>query len=129
MKRLYILLLLLGYFPISASAQLTNMTPNVGNYLQQLQPTITGNGIFIQSSSPYGNLFLVQLRQGSDIIKLFDYTDFSTFFNISVIDANTITGSLLVPITAPTGVYDLEVTTGDIWDPFTNQQFYTLPAA
>lgn len=126
MKKLYLLtfMLLLVY---GSEAQITGINPNQGLNLDVLQTTITGNGIFVQSSSPSGNLFQVRLVNGVDVISVFDY--FIGMGNTTVVDPNTVTTDITIPLTAPSGLYDLEITTGDIFDPSSGQTSYSLPNA
>jgi hypothetical protein len=126
----YILLLLIAGLAASQSvySQLTGITPNTAQYGQSLQTTITSNGIFIQGFSPNGNVQYIYLRhstQPTNIVTIFDWS--STPNNTTVIDANTLlTDFFSIPFNAPSGVYDLNVTT---WDPWTPQVNYILPNA
>src|SRR5688572_2958378 len=121
MKYFYILLTLFLFLGSSANAQLTGFTPSTGTYGQALTTTITGNGIFIQSSSPSGNLFSIKLIKGVDQLVLFDYPNFWNYWGlVNVIDPNTVTADFIVPLGTVPGVYDLEVITGNIFDPWCN---------
>lgn len=129
MKKSSLLLIALCSLYQLSSAQLTGILPNQGIPGQTLNTTITGTGIFIQSSSPSGNLFDVRLRQGGSYITLFDYNNFWMFWNVTVIDPNTVLAELYIPPGATPGLYDLEITTGDPFYPYWNQNFYSVPGA
>lgn len=127
MKKLILLFALL-FVVVNSNAQLTGITPSQGLNGQTLQTTITGNGIFIQSSSPSGNLFQIRMIDGSNVISVFDY--FSGWMGNTIVnDPNTVTTEITIPIQSPPGDYDLEVITGDFIDPSSNQTTYTLPDA
>ncbi len=117
-------------FCVSAKAQLTGIVPNQAQQGQTgLNTTITGSGIFIQSSSPSGNLYDIYLQQGATTIYLFDWNN-QWNYNVTVTDPNTVeVVGLNIPGGAPLGAYDLHVTTGDVLYPWMNQNFYTLPGA
>lgn len=111
----------------TANAQLTGITPGSAVQGTTLQTTITGNGIFVQGMSPPGNIFDIRLKQGGNTIILFDW--WNLWYTATVVDPNTATVDFSVPMGAVVGMYDLEVTTGDVWDPWSNQITYTLPNA
>ncbi len=115
--------------PGMAQAQLTGMNPNTAYPGQQnFNTTITSSGLFVQSSSPTGNLFQIYLQQGAYTFDLFNYS--LGGWNANVVDPNTVdVTNINIPLGAQSGTYDLHVTTGDWWDPWSNQMFYTLPAA
>ena len=127
MKNRYSLACLFVLFSLAVNAQLTGITPNQGVHMQTLQTTITSNGLFIQSSSPGGNIYEIKLTKGGDVITVFEYWNWNT--NINVVDANTVTIDMTIPYSVGAGVYDLGVTTGDVWDPTWNQSFDFLPGA
>lgn len=127
MRKVYLLILIL-FIATTSQAQLTGMSPNQGVNGQTLQTTISGNGIFIQSSSPSGNLYQIRMINGTDIISVFDYWN-SWMGTTSVVDPNTVETELTIPLASPAGLYDLEVIVGDVWDPAWNQTTYTLPDA
>jgi len=113
---------------LSSVAQLSNMNPNQGIYQQTLITTITGTGIFIQSGSPSGNLFEIKLTQGVNQITLFDYWN-AWMYNVNVTSNTTVDAEFTIPLSVPSGLYDLSVTIGDVWNPWNNQFTYTLPGA
>ncbi|MDQ3049876.1 MAG: T9SS type A sorting domain-containing protein [Bacteroidota bacterium] len=128
MKNLYTLAFVFLLMAASATAQVTGITPSSGVHNQTLQTTITSNGIFIQSSSPSGNIYQIRLHQGgANQIMIFNLGNW--MFTTQVTDPNTAVADLTIPISVPAGVYDLEVIIGDVSDPTTNQFTYTLPAA
>lgn len=125
----YILIITILAFCISAKAQLTAITPNQGYAGQVLNTSVTGAGIFMQSSSPSGNVYDMYLQQGGSIIYLFDWnTQWNYSINVVTPDSVDIQ-NFIIPGGAASGSYDLHVTTGDIFQPWINQNFYTLPAA
>ncbi|HKR05658.1 MAG TPA: SdrD B-like domain-containing protein [Bacteroidia bacterium] len=125
-----ILLLITGIFIcFTANAQLTGMNPASAGPGQTLQTTVTGPGLFLQGSSPSGNLFSVYLTNGSTSIAIFDYGNM-IFNNITVNSTDDFTTDFFnIPITATPGSYLLTVVTGDMFNPWWNQQTYTLPNA
>lgn len=128
MKNSSLLTLLFLLLVVSAKAQLTGMTPNQGVHGQTLPTTITGNGIFIQSSSPSGNIYQMRLLDGANSIMIFDLWS-TGWWTTNVVDPDTVTAEVVIPISAVPGLYDLEVITGDVMFPWTNQTTYTLPDA
>ncbi|MDQ3049875.1 MAG: T9SS type A sorting domain-containing protein [Bacteroidota bacterium] len=129
MKTLYTLILFIG-FSVAVQAQITNINPTVGILGQDLQTTITGSGIFVQNSTPSGNIYRIRLVKGVDQIMIFDWAQIWNFWAAAtIIDPNTVIADLEIPLTAVPGVYDVEVIIGDIGDPSFNQFTYTLPAA
>ena len=130
MLKHYLFTLLLCFQFLFVKAQLTGMSPNQAIVPQTIQTTITGNGIFIQTGSPSGNLFDMRLiGPGGFNIVMFDFNNIWNYWSTNVIDANTVVTEVPVPGNAPPGLYDLQVTTGDPWYPWWNQQFYSLPGA
>lgn len=127
MKHLAPLSVLFLFLSHVVNAQLTGMTPGSGVQGTSLQTTITGNGIFVQAMSPPGNIFDIRLKQGGNIIPLFDW--WNLWYTATVVDPNTAVVDFTIPMGAVLGMYDLEVTTGDVWDPWSNQITYTLPSA
>jgi len=124
MKKLYLIVAFLLLFIKVTDAQVTGFTPSQGALGQTLQTTITGNGIFLQNATPSGNLYQIKLIKGADVITLFDWNQFwNYYFTV------TVAAELNIPIGGIPGVYDLEVITGDLFDPQLNQTTYTLPAA
>ena len=114
---------------LTANAQLTGMNPDSAGAGQTLQTTVTGPGLFMQSSSPSGNLFSVYLTNGPTSIAIFDYGNW-VWNNINVLSTDSfITDYFNIPITATPGSYLLTVVTGDVFNPWWNQQTYTLPNA
>ena len=109
---------------------LNSITPTIGFPGQILSTTVSGSGIFVQGSSPSGNIYNIYLQQGAGFS--FYFFDYNTLwqYNINVTDPNTVeTFNSSIPAGAPLGSYDLHVTTGDVSAPWWNQQFYTLPNA
>jgi len=128
MKKIYTLfvLLILSY---SAQAQLTGMNPNIGVLNQTLNTTITTSGIFIQNSSPTGNIYEIKLvGPAFYTIDIFNM-DFVPNFTTTVINADSVTTDMTIPLAAQSGLYELRVTIGDVLDPHINQIQYTLPNA
>src|SRR6185436_2787809 len=112
-----------------ANAQLTGMNPAFAGPGQTLQTTVTGPGLFLQGSSPSGNIFSVYLTNGPTSLALFDWGNF-IWNNLTVLSTDEfITDYFNVPITATPGNYLLTVVTGDLFNPWWNQQTYTLPNA
>jgi|GEM_PF-2774377 len=112
-----------------ANAQLTGMNPASAGPGQTLQTTVTGPGLFLQGSSPSGNIFSVYLTNGPTSLALFDWGNF-IWNNLTVLSTDEfITDYFNVPITATPGNYLLTVVTGDLFNPWWNQQTYTLPNA
>src|SRR5688572_578264 len=128
MKKLLLTTVGILFTALSSFAQLTNMNPNQGSFGQTLMTTITGTGIFIQSSSPSGNICEMKLKQGVNIINLFEYWN-SFIYDVTITSPNTVDAEVVVPITVPVGTYDLEVTVGSAIDPCFGTSTYTLPAA
>ncbi|MEP7171773.1 MAG: hypothetical protein ABI855_20535, partial [Bacteroidota bacterium] len=128
MKKVLLLILIIS-FSVIAKGQLTGMNPNVAGPGQTLQTTVTGPGLFIQASSPSGNLFSVVLTNGPTTLTIFDWGTFM-WNNITVLSTDQfITDFFQIPYNATPGQYLLTVVTGDVFDPWTNQQTYTLPNA
>ncbi|HKR05018.1 MAG TPA: T9SS type A sorting domain-containing protein [Bacteroidia bacterium] len=128
MKKLLLAITIIS-FSLSAKAQLTGMSPNTASINQTLQTTVTGPGLFLQGSSPSGNLFSVYLTNGATSIAIFDYGNM-IFNNITVNSTDDFTTDFFtIPYTATPGQYLLTVVTGDIFNPWWNQQTYTLPNA
>ena len=128
MKKLYTFVFFL-LISILAKAQLTGMNPNTGYVTQQnLTTTITSNGLFQQSISPSGNIYSIQLSNGTSVISILDMSNFWTNA-CTVIDANNADCVFTIPGTADTGTYDLELVTTDLVFWGSNLQTYTLPAA
>ncbi len=128
MKNNSLLTLLLLLLVVSAKAQLTGITPTQGVLGSTIPTTITGNGIFIQASSPSGNIYQIKLIDGANTINIFDFWNFG-WLTTTVVDPNTVTSEIIVPLGAVPGLYDLEVITGDVFNPSWNQTTYTLPNA
>jgi uncharacterized repeat protein (TIGR01451 family) len=126
MKNLCILFILFSISVITVQAQLTGINPNQGVHGQTLTTTITANNIFIQTSSPSGNISQINLIKGVDVINVFDI--FNGFnFTTTVMDPNTVVTDVTIPLTAVAGLYDLEVITGDPMYPWQNPISYSLP--
>ena len=98
MKKLYSVFLFLFLFNFSY-AQLTGITPNQGTPGQTLSTTITSNGLFMTGSSPSGNIQSLYLQGSSTAY--FDYQ--STI----VLDPNTATSTVTIPIAMAPGLYSL----------------------
>ena len=125
----YLLVVLVIAFSFTANAQLTGMNPNTAAPGSTLTTTITGPGIFIQGSSPSGNVFSVILTNGPTTITLFDWGNF-IFNNLTVLSTDSIlSDNFMIPMTATPGQYLLTVVTGDVFNPWNNQQTFTLPNA
>ncbi|MBK8874329.1 MAG: hypothetical protein IPN13_10555 [Bacteroidetes bacterium] len=93
-----------------AQAQLTSISPTQGAIGQTLQTTITGSGLFIQNSSPSGNISSIKLINGPNVIQGFDY--FNSWINpTTVLNADSVISEISIPLTAVSGNYDLEVKT------------------
>ncbi len=128
MKKIYIFfaLLILSY---SAQAQLTGINPNIAVLNQTLSTTITSSGLFMQSSSPSGNIYEIKLvGPASYTIDIFNL-DFVFNPTTTVTHPDTITTDITIPLAAQSGLYELRVTVGDVFDPHINQIQYTLPNA
>jgi len=129
MKNLILSFLLFSLVTTAVNAQLTGMSPIQGCLGQPLQATITSNGLFLQSSSPSGNIYKIQLKQpGVSQFTLFEWDGASVSGNAEVFNADTVTSQFIVG-SASLGIYDLEVIIGDVLYPYLNQVTYTLPGA
>ncbi|CAN5567855.1 hypothetical protein BH11BAC2_BH11BAC2_09510 [soil metagenome] len=114
-------ILLFSFFSINAQS-LTGIAPNTTVAGQgTLDVTITGPGVFLQQSSQNGNIYDIHLIQGATSIPIFDYFNFN-FYTTCYNDSATT--PINYPGNAPTGLYDLSVTTVD---QFFNYQTFTLP--
>ena len=132
MKQFYLVLTIAVFLNYHSSAQtLDGITPNTGIVGQQnLNTTITATNLFQVAISPEGNIYDINLRQGTNVIPIYDYnTSGGWSFNLNVVDPNSATVSFSIPGTAVTGLYDLELTTTDIMFPGTNLQAYSAPGA
>ncbi|MBK7390139.1 MAG: T9SS type A sorting domain-containing protein [Bacteroidetes bacterium] len=111
-----------------AQAQLTSISPTQGAIGQTLQTTITGSGLFIQNSSPSGNISSIKLINGPNVIQGFDY--FNSWINpTTVLNADSVISEISIPLTAVSGNYDLEVKTVNAPAPPWTETTHTLPAA
>ncbi len=127
MKTIYILIAALLGATI-AQAQLTSISPTQGAIGQTLQTTITGSGLFIQNSSPSGNISSIKLINGPNVIQGFDY--FNSWINpTTVLNADSVISEISIPLTAVSGIYDLEVKTVNAPSPPWTETTHTLPAA
>jgi len=89
---------------------ITSITPNLANAGETLTTTITGDNIFLQTSSPPGNILNFNLQGGSS-------------FNVPysacvVLDSNTAEVTMTVYGAAIVGVYDVNVTVDNPYFPF-----------
>ncbi len=130
MKKLYLILtgILIGCF---AQAQTLNgIVPNTGVVGQQnLNTTITATNLFQVVGSPEGNIYDINLRQGANVIPIYDYQMFQWPPSVNVLDPDNATAVFSIPGTALTGLYDLELTTTDPFSPGSNLQLYTATGA
>lgn len=112
--RLIVFLLVLAGWPQLTQASLTSVSPNTAQLaVPNLTTTISSTGDFVQSASPNGNVYSIELRSGSSVYTLADgWSQFpsSIFSNGYVIDPNTFQlSNLTLPITVPVGTYSLYV--------------------
>lgn len=129
MKNFILTFLFFSLVITTSNAQITSITPNQGCPGQPLQTTITSNGLFLQSSSPSGNIYSIKLKQtGFASMTLFEYDFSSSYGNATISNANTVALDFIIN-SSTLGLYDLEVIIGDVLYPFLNQVTYTLPAA
>jgi hypothetical protein len=129
MKKILLLIFICCFFHKDVFSQsLTSMIPDTGYTGLSLTTTITSSGLFIQSSSPSGNIYRMYLNHSSTYIELFEYNS-SWNYNVNILDADHATVSFTVPYTAPQGSYDLWLIAGDSANPTANQQTYSLSSA
>ncbi|HMT28425.1 MAG TPA: SdrD B-like domain-containing protein, partial [Bacteroidia bacterium] len=128
MKNFYLLIILSILVSFTSKAQITGMSATQGCPGQTLQTTISSNGMFLQSSSPAGNIYSLKLKKsGFAPITIFDWNNWWDL-NTQVINADTVNSQFVVN-SINLGLYDLEVIIGDVLYPYLNQNTYTLPSA
>lgn len=108
-------------------AQLTSVAPSSAVQGQQLQTTITSNGLFLQASTPSGNIHRIRLIKGVDDIDIFNIN--SVYTEVTVLNADSLKAYFQIPITAVPGLYDLTVETGDTLAGSSSSASYTIPGA
>ncbi|TAH41784.1 MAG: T9SS type A sorting domain-containing protein [Bacteroidetes bacterium] len=130
MKKLYLIIASI-FICCSLQAQTLNgIIPNTGTVGQQnLNTTITATNLFQVVGSPQGNIYEAILRQGANVIPIYDYQMFGWPPSVNVLDPDNATAVFSIPGTAVTGLYDLELTTTDPFFPGSNLQLYTATGA
>jgi hypothetical protein len=131
MKKLYLFLSgILLSFCVTAQT-LDSISPNTGYAGQQnLSTNISATNLFQVVMSPWGNIYDINLRMGANTIPIFDATLVGwPTGDATVVDANNATASFSIPSSAPTGSYNLELTTTDPFFPGSNLQLYNATGA
>ncbi|MBP6334650.1 MAG: T9SS type A sorting domain-containing protein [Bacteroidia bacterium] len=130
MKNLYLILIgILTNFCVQAQT-LNGISPNTGFAGQQnLSTTITGTNLFQVTISPNGNIYDLKLRQGTSVISIYDYQSSPWSGGVQVVDPGNATAIFSIPSNAVLGLYDLELTTTDPFQPGTNLQPYSVAGA
>ncbi len=130
MKKLYFLLSWILIANFSQAQTLNGITPNSGYAGQQnLNTTITGTNLFQVVLSPWGNIYDINLRQGANVIPVFDQSSGWATLNVNVIDPQNATAVFSIPSSSALGLYDLELTTTDPFQPGSNLQPYSVTGA
>ncbi len=130
MKNFYLVLIfVLSGFWVQAQT-LNGIDPNSGFAGQQnLSTTITGTNLFQVISSPWGNIYDINLRQGSNVITIFDQAAGTMPSSVDILNADSTTAIFSIPSSAALGLYDLELTTTDPFAPGTNLVPYSVTGA
>ncbi len=130
MKKRYLILFAFLISYCSEAQTLNGIVPNVGVVGQQnLNTTITATSLFQVVGSPQGNIYDINLRQGTNVIPVYDWLQGTFPPPVTVLDADNATAVFSIPGTAVTGLYDLELRTTDPFFPGTNVQLYTATGA
>lgn len=127
MKKFYaLIILLIAGFALSAQT-LDSISPNTGYAGQQsLNTNISATNLFQVIMSPNGNIYDIQLRQGANVIPIYDFPSQPWSYNLNVIDPNNASAIFSIPSNAALGSYDLELTTTDPFNPGSNLQPYSV---
>ncbi len=112
MKKLSLLTFFIAFYSLQGFGQLTGMSNTstvVGRTV--LNTTITSNNAFIQGATPNGNVYQIELRQGSTILNLADgYSTWNVYSIVNVTSPSSlILSTFSIPYNAPLGSYSLYV--------------------
>jgi uncharacterized repeat protein (TIGR01451 family) len=128
MKNIYLLIAGILFSVHHQAQTLNGIIPDSGTVGQQnLNTTITATNLFQTSLSPEGNIWEINLRKGSSVIPVFGQGSIN--LNVNVINSDTATAMFSIPYNADTGLYDLELSTYDLFNPGFPNNFYTVPLA
>ncbi|MEO5572361.1 MAG: T9SS type A sorting domain-containing protein [Bacteroidia bacterium] len=131
MKKFTLLASILVCICLHAISQtLNSIAPNQGYQGQvNLTTTISGTGLFIQTSSPSGNVYQIYIDNGVNQVFLYQWSNFPPYDPTTVLSADSALVKFNIPSGTPTGLYDLTVVVGDpLYPPF-NTVPYILPGA
>ncbi|HNS11035.1 MAG TPA: T9SS type A sorting domain-containing protein [Bacteroidia bacterium] len=130
MKKVYLLLIVFLITTLTQAQTLDSITPNSGIVGQQILSTnISATNLFQVASSPNGNIYEINLKKGAASIPVYNMWGGVWPSNVNVIDPNNATADFSIPANADTGLYDLELTTTDPFNPGSNLILYTAPNA
>lgn len=117
MKKVYLLLLLIGHTYFLSAQQLDSISPNTGTLGQTLNATISGTAtVFTQGSPPQG-----YLQQGATRIDIGTFNNWTFMYDLTSISDIQATGDITIPLGAPTGFYDLYL--DQITDPWSGNGY------